>query len=153
MLHLSYGSNMFRARIEARLGPCERLGAAYLTRHALRFHKVGGRDGTGKCDAFHTGHPDDRVWGALDRLTDAQITKLDAIEGPGYRREPVRVTLSEQSMDATLYLAKPEARDAGLQPLDWYKKLVLAGARELDLPLGYIVAIEAVPSLPDLQVQ
>ncbi|MCY3794584.1 MAG: gamma-glutamylcyclotransferase [Gammaproteobacteria bacterium] len=153
MLHLSYGSNMFRARIEARLGPCERLGAAYLTRHALRFHKVGGRDGTGKCDAFHTGRPDDRVWGALDRLTDAQITKLDGIEGPGYRREPVRVTLGEQSMDATLYLAKPEARDAGLQPLDWYKNLVLAGARELRLPQGYIGAIEAVPTLPDLRVQ
>lgn len=56
-------------------------------------------------------------------------------------------------MDATLYLAKPEARDAGLQPLDWYKNLVLAGARELCLPQGYIGAIEAVPTLPDLRVQ
>ena len=149
MLYFAYGSNMLTARIEGRLGPCERFGAACLAGHVLRFHKLGGLDGTGKCDAFPSDDPNDRVWGALLRLTEAQLAELDAIEGPGYRRVPVRVACDEQLMEATMYLAKQEARDSALRPFNSYKKMVLAGARELDLPTDYIAAIEAVPSIPD----
>ena len=149
LLYFAYGSNMLTARIEGRLGPCERIGAACLTGHALRFHKLGGLDGTGKCDAFPTDAPGDRVWGALLRLTAAQLAELDRIEGPGYRRVAVRVACDERLMDATMYLARPEARDAALRPLDSYREMVLAGARELDLPTDYVAAIAAVPSLPD----
>ena len=140
---------MLTARIEGRLGPCERVGAACLTGHVLRFHKLGGLDGTGKCDAFPSEDPGDWVWGALLRLSEVQLAKLDAIEGPGYRRVPVSVACDEQLMEATMYLAKREARDSALRPLDSYKKMVLAGARELDLPTDYIAAIAAVPSIPD----
>lgn len=140
---------MLTARIEARLGHCERFGAACLAGHVLRFHKLGGLDGTGKCNAFPTGDPNDRVWGALVRLTKAQLAELDRIEGPGYRRVPVEVACDEQLMEATMYLARREARDSTLRPLDSYKKMVLAGAREIDLPPAYIATIETVPSIPD----
>ena len=60
MLHFGYGSNMYKARIECRLGPCDWLGAASLTGFVLRFHKRG-RDGSGKCDALRTGDPADRL--------------------------------------------------------------------------------------------
>ena len=149
LLYFAYGSNMLTARIEERLGPCGRLGAACLTGHVLRFHKLGGLDGTGKCDAFPSDDPGDRVWGALLRLTETQLARLDTIEGPGYRRVAVGVTCDEQLVEATMYLAKRETRDSCLRPLDSYKKMVLAGARELDLPADYIAAIEAVPSLPN----
>ena len=148
MLYFGYGSNMSKARIEHRLGPCERLGTACLTGHALRFHKESAKDHSGKCNAFRTGDPNDRVWGALYRLSDGQLRALDEMEGPGYRRVRLTVAFGRQTVQATLYIAKPDVKP-GLRPLSSYKGWVLAGARELGLPSDYIDAIESVPSTPD----
>lgn len=147
-LYFGYGSNLLAARLEHRLGPCVRLGAASLPGYALRFHKRG-RDGSGKCDAFHTGDPTDRLWGGVFRLDDRQLAELDRIEGPGYERATVAVILGGRLVGADLYVARLEARAPGLAPYDWYKEFVLAGACELALPRGYRDAIGAVPSLPD----
>ena len=151
MIYFGYGSNMPRARLEKRLAFSERLGAAYLTGYALRFHKKSLKDGSGKCDAFYTGSPDDRLWGALDRLTDAQFAKLDKIEGPGYRRVSVTVTFDDEPLEAATYVAVPDAIDSYVRPLQRYKNLVLRGARELNLPSSYIDAVDAVPTMPDPQ--
>ena len=148
MLYFGYGSNMPKARIEKRLGPVERLGAASLTGYTLRFHKRS-KDGSGKCDALRTDNRDDRLWGALNRLSDEQVAKLDKCEGPDYSRITVQVIFGKQTVDAALYVAKPDAVTSELHPFDWYKDLVLIGARELCLPIGYIETIEAVHDEPD----
>ena len=147
MLYFGYGSNMPRARIERRLGPCERLGAACLSGWRLAFHKRGA-DGSGKCDAVRTGHPDDRMWGALDRLTDEQMEELDRHEA-GYDRRTVAVTFEEGTARAMLYVARRDRIDPKLRPYHWYRELVLAGARELELPREYVASIEEVTSRPD----
>ena len=49
-------------RLKERVGFFERCGAAYLSGYTLRFHKKS-KDGSGKCDAFYTGNPNDVVWG------------------------------------------------------------------------------------------
>lgn len=149
MLCFGYGSNMPKARIEGRVGPCERLGPAFLTGYTLRFHKLSKKDGSAKCDAFRTGNPDDRLWGVLDRLSDGQLVDLDRFEGPGYRRITAHVTLGKRTVDAALYVAKPDAVNPELHPFDWYKAWVLMGARELGLPVDYIESIEAVHAVPD----
>ena len=149
ILYFGYGSNMPKAVIEGRVDPCERVGVAYITGYTLRFHKRSIIDHTGKCDAYRTGKPTDRVWGSLDRLSDDQIAAMDEIEGPGYRRATVKATTGDRVVEAHIYLARPEAVDSGLSPIDSYKDCVLSGARELNLPTAYIDAIEAVPSLPD----
>ena len=82
MLYFAYGSNMPKALIEERVGPCKRIGVAYITGYALRFHKESQVDHTGKCDAYCTGDPTDRVWGAIYRLTQDQIAEMDELEGP-----------------------------------------------------------------------
>ena len=148
MLYFAYGSNMPSATIEERIGPCERIGVAYITGYALRFHKEGAIDHTGKCDAYYTGDPTDRVWGAIYRLSKDQIAKMDEVEGAGYRRATIRTTLGGWVVEADLYVARPEAAKPGLRPLDSYKACVLDGARELELPEEYIDAIEAVASVP-----
>ena len=148
MLYFGYGSNMSKARLQCRVGSFERLGSAFITGYALRFHKRS-KDGSGKFDAVLTGNPDDVLWGVLDRLTEDQIAKLDRKEGSRYRRDPVQVTFRDRAVDAEFYVAKPEAIDSHLRPLDSYKAYVLQGARELGLPKDYIDAIEAVPSTPD----
>ena len=147
MLYFGYGSNMPRARIEARLGHVERFGAACLSGWRLAFYKRGA-DGSGKCDAVLTNHPDDRLWGALDRLTDDQVEALDEIE-QGYDRRTVEVRFEEGSTSAGLYVAREDRIDPKLRPYHWYKELVLAGARELDLPADYVAAIREVASCPD----
>ena len=147
MLCFSYGSNMSKSRLEKRIGTFKRCGAACLTGYTLRFHKKS-KDGSGKCDAFHTGNPDDAVWGALDRLTNEQFFRLDNIE-VGYRRLSREVTFGEQVIDAHLYLAKKEFIDSDLEPFDCYKELVVEGARELNFPSGYIDTIEVVSSIPN----
>ena len=151
MLCFSYGSNMLRSRLSDRVCLFKRLGAAYLTGYTLRFNKKStGRKsyGSGKCNVSHTGNPDDRVWGALDCLTEEQFKELDRREDCDYRRVPVRVTFDERKVEACLYVAKPEAVKPNLRPLGWYKRYVLEGAQELKLPSDYIADyIESVPSI------
>ena len=108
MLYFAYGSNMPKALIEERVGPCKRIGVAYITGYALRFHKESQVDHTGKCDAYCTGDPSDRVWGAIYRLTQDQIAEMDELEGPGYRRATVQTTLSGWSVQG-----RPLPRKAG----------------------------------------
>ena len=149
MLCFSYGSNMLKSRLRCRLGPFKRLGPAYLTGYTLRLNKKSkDKYGSGKCNLSHTGNPDDRVWGALDCLTEEQFKKLDYIEGCDYCRVPLRVTFDERKVEARLYVAKPEAVKPNLRPLGRYKRFVLEGARELKLPSDYIADyIESVPSI------
>jgi len=147
LLYFGYGSNMPKARIEARLGHVERLGAAWLPGWRLAFHKRGA-DGSGKCDAVLTHHPDDRLWGALDRLTEDQMEALDRIE-QGYDRRIAEVRFGEGFRSAGLYVAREDRIDPELRPHHWYKELVLAGARELDLPADYVASIEEEVSRPD----
>ena len=128
MLYFGYGFNMSKSNIERRLGPCERLGVGFLTGYSLRFHKESKKDHSGKCDAYRTGNPSDRVYGALDRLNCKQFKTLDKYEG-GYCRQTVVVIFRESSVSADLYIAHPTVVKAGLCPSDSYKEAVLAGAR------------------------
>lgn len=147
-LYLAYGSNMLRRRIELRLGACEVAGIVSVDGYALRFHKRG-RDGSGKCDAFFTGNSADTLHGVLYSLSRAQRDMLDEFEGPGYVSRNVAVRASSGTFTAYAYMAKPEHVDSNLQPFDWYKSIVMAGARAHALPDLYIESIAAVCSSPD----
>ena len=146
--YFAYGSNMCRQRLEARVGGCEPGGAARLDGHVLRFHKRG-RDGSGKCDAYGTGRADDAMHGVLFGLSAAQCEALHAFEGPGYAVRSVRVATSGGDLEAFAYVAHAHAVDPALEPFDWYKAFVVAGAREAGLPASYLSALDAVPARRD----
>jgi gamma-glutamylcyclotransferase len=148
ILYLAYGSNMWPRRIELRLGACHVAGVVSLEGYALRFHKRG-RDGSGKCDAFHTGNPTDTLHGVVYSLTRPQTDLLDEFEGPGYTSHNVTVRARSGMLAAYAYVARPEHVDTNLQPFGWYKSIVMAGARAHALPAHYIESIAAVCSLPD----
>ncbi|HEV7276549.1 MAG TPA: gamma-glutamylcyclotransferase family protein [Devosiaceae bacterium] len=57
---------------------------ARLPEFQLRFHKIGRKDRSAKCDAFHTGRADDVIIGILYEMPDAEKPDLDAAEGLGY---------------------------------------------------------------------
>jgi len=146
--YLAYGSNMWPRRIELRLGPCEAAGIASLREYALRFHKRGG-DGSGKCDAFHTGNPADTLYGVVYSLSQAQREMLDEIEGPGYASRDVSVRTQSGMLTAYAYLARTGHVDADLRPFSWYKAIVVAGARAHGLPAHYIDSLAATCASSD----
>lgn len=147
-LYFAFGSNMTHARLRARVGTCEVVGTALLAGHALRFHKRGA-DGSGKCDAYRTQGKDDQVHGVVYRLTPAQLSRLDDFEGPGYVRRVLALVGMGRVVHAATYLARGEYIDPGLRPFSWYKELVLHGAVEHGLPLGYRVLIASVAPIDD----
>lgn len=150
ILYFAYGSNMSSRRLYSRLPEARWLGAARLEGHALRFHKVGQRDDSGKCDAAPTGDPNDRVWGVVYALSAADLIRLDRIEGrgEGYDRWTVAVVAaSGKPVEAQTYVAT--CTDPMLTPLDWYLFHVIQGAREAALPRDYVAGIETVAAARD----
>ncbi|MCP5142712.1 MAG: gamma-glutamylcyclotransferase [Gammaproteobacteria bacterium] len=143
MRYFAYGSNMSVARLRERAPSAEVVGVARLRQHQLRFHKVG-TDGSGKCNIWRTGKGADVVFGVIYELDDADRPALDAAEnlGTGYEIHTVELELDDAGVThAEAYVAIPINDD--LAPFDWYHALVVAGAREHQLPEAYIQDIEA----------
>jgi len=148
MLCFSYGSNMSHRRLQARVPSARFLAVAELPAHRLRFHKSAG-DGSAKCDAEETGHPDDRVIGVVYEIDDAEKPDLDRHEalGFGYDEKQVELKTGSDRVQAWMYYAT--RINNALKPFHWYKDHVLIGARENGLPAEYIAQIEAVESIDD----
>lgn len=151
MKYFAYGSNLLSARLRGRTPSAAAIGVATLSGYALRWHKRS-RDGSGKCDAFRTGASDDAVVGVLFELTAADGAELDRIEGIGfgYGVRDVSVALGAERSRAFTYVARPDAIDASLAPYDWYKELVVAGAREHALPGEYLACLLAQACVADV---
>ncbi len=148
-LYFAYGSNLSLPRLRARTPSARVLQVAALPGHALRFHKAS-RDGSAKCDAFHTGRPGDRVLGVVFTIARAEKPLLDRHEGLGNGYEEKWAELHVAGggrLRAVLYWATHI--DPSLRPYHWYKAHVLHGARQHGLPPRYVAAIERVPAVPD----
>ena len=150
ILYFAYGSNLCVPRLRARTPSCQVLGRGALPGYRLSFHKIG-RDGSAKCDAFFTGEGVDLVEGAIFSLLREERSALDEAEdlGRGYIDRQVEVETSRGCVNAITYCALPDMIDPGLEPFDWYKAFVVAGARHHELTPGYIERLEAISSRPD----
>lgn len=146
--YFAYGSNLLSARLRERTPSARVIGPAVLARHELRWHNVG-MDGSGKCDVIAATRPDSHVLGVVYEIDRADKPVLDAAEslGVGYAERETVITLAGRPMTAWIYHAL--MIDAQLLPYDWYKALVLAGAREHGFDPHYVDALRAVPSRPD----
>ncbi len=145
--YFAYGSNMLRARIEARLGPVEVVGAAKLADYAHAFDKHG-FDGTAKGNIYPA--PGDTVYGVLYQITPPQLTKLAIFEG-GYRRIDVRVTCGRVDGAALSFQAIDPMRDPAddMRPSAAYLDYYWRGMREHDLPAHYQAKLRAQAGLAD----
>lgn len=138
MHYFAYGSNMSISRLKKRVPSAKFLGCHRLTEHDLRFHKTS-KDGSGKCDAYFTSHPEDVVYGALFEIDEIEKAALDKAEGLGfgYNQKQVIVISNDNSFtEAVTYIAS--SIDDSLKPYSWYMNHVLVGAQEISLPLTYI---------------
>ena len=144
LLYFAYGSNLHPARLAPRIGHHALVAAASLWCHDLRFHKLG-MDGSGKCDAYRTGDPQDCVLGAIYRISPSDLPRLDRYEGcgQGYDRHVIEVAGAEHCHTVVTYLAAGDSIRSDLVPYDWYKEYVLLGAAFHRFPRDYVAAIEA----------
>lgn len=144
VLYFAYGSNLSVARLQERVSTAERMGAARLPGHRLVCNKPG-HDGSGKANLVVD--PQDHVWGALYQLEPSQLETLDRFEG-GYERVQVCVEGRAGALhDALSYRSDQRIDDP--VPFDWYRRLILDGARSHGLPAAWLARLEKLPCRPD----
>ena len=145
--YFAFGSNLGLPRLRARIPEVEAVGAARLDGYELTWNKRS-VDGSAKCNVVVARKRTARVYGALFRLPQAGQRTLDQIEA-GYRRIEVDVVMERESVCAFTYQAAPEYVDNALVPFVWYRDLVVAGARAVPLPAGYVSQLRATTAVPD----
>lgn len=139
MYYLAYGSNLHPARLEQRLGSVVRIGVAELPGYELRFHKRGA-DGSGKGNLLKA--PGRSAWGVVFKLDEQQKKRLDEFEGDGYDCVEVEVSIDHENYQCFCYLAQPDWIDDSLLPHDWYRDLIMYGARHAGVTSEYLQTIE-----------
>ena len=147
MLYFAYGSNMLTSRMVKRVPSAKKVTIATLPGHKLMFHKVS-VDGTGKCDIMpvDTG---DTVYGVVYWIPRGEKRYLDRAEGLHYGYETKRLTVytpDGQRMRVFAYYATDV--DVSYKPSKAYKRLVVKGAHEHQLPADYIAKLQAVETVP-----
>ena len=149
--YFAYSSNMLTDRLRERVPSATAIGIGQLVGHALRWDKRSSRDGSGKCDAEATGRQEDIVWGVVFEIDPEDKPALDQAEGlgVGYMEKTVHVSTEAGPVAAVMYYATD--KDPSLRPYHWYKALVIAGAREHGLPVGYRSRLELVVTVSDLK--
>ncbi len=133
-LHFSYGANMSRAVMRRHAPNARALGVAELADH--RF--VITRDGYASVEPARA----EIVHGVLWRITPRDRVTLDAWENVGgglYRVETLAVRGANGLAPALVYFARPGGEG---RPKPGYLELVLAAAREWDLPEPYIRSLQ-----------
>lgn len=154
MKYFAYGSNLLTRRLNdpSRAPSAVGLGVALAPGFVMRFHKIG-TDGSGKCTLIPTGDDGDVVYGVLYEFADSDLAGLDREEGVhlgGYARRPLRLRLSGgHTTEAMTYIAGGQYIDASCLPFDWYRDLVVAGAKEHGLPPAYVRELERTAAVPD----
>ncbi len=145
-LVFAYGSNLFEARMVARIPSARVLAPAVLPGHDLRFH-MRSTDGSGKADAHFTNAPIDQVAGVVYRIEPGELSVLDHYEG-GYSRRlhpfHLQGRTNGQPTPAWTYHARPERIDPRLRPFDWYHRFVVEGAQSHRIAPGHVQRLKQV---------
>jgi hypothetical protein len=147
--YLAYGSNMLCSRLLRRVPSARDPRVAVLPGCAVRYRKRS-VDLSAKCDLVLVGGAA-TAYGVLFDIDAEQQTILDRFEsvGDGYHPASVTALVRGRALEALTYLADDTHLVEGLLPYDWYRDLVVAGAREHGLPDAYIAEQLDVPALPD----
>ena len=80
---------------------------------------------------------------------EAVVCDLEAAE-VGYVEQPLTLRSADKELLGFMYaVANPNLLDESLRPYDWYKALVVTGAKEHNLPVVYVKELEGVESVND----
>lgn len=141
MLHFAYGANMSRAVMRRHAATAQPIGVALLADY--RF--VITADGYASVEPARV----QSVYGVLWRLTSRDRVTLDAwenIAGRLYSAMTLPVHHAGRRRPALVYIARPSREG---RARSGYIELVVAAAREWNLPQAHIVSLQQwLPALP-----
>ncbi|MDX1404637.1 MAG: gamma-glutamylcyclotransferase family protein [Woeseiaceae bacterium] len=148
--YLAYGSNLHPLRLCDRLPSSRLLGVTRLQGYSVRFDKRS-KDGSGKCHLSPANNPDDLAFGAVYEIAAREKELLDRIEGlgRGYDERSMDVIVNGNEYSVFTYTAQASYVNPELLPYDWYKALVLEGARFLEFPEDYVSYIKSLNTQAD----
>ena len=148
--YLAYGSNLHPYRLIQRVPSARPLGVVEMPNKRIAFHKRS-IDKSGKCLFYEASGPENVMYGVAYEFDAAEKTHLDQLEGlgQGYNEQLLSFPLRGATCEAFVYLAASTHIDPTRVPYDWYKEMVLLGARYHRLPPAYIASIDAIASMPD----
>lgn len=146
MLYAAYGSNLLPFRLQQRTPSARLVRTSAIAHYALRFHKRGYRDFSGKCNLIR--QQDKTAFVAIYDIDKREIPLLDRAEGAGAGYDRTLMTIDGFG-DCMIYLAASAYIDDSLLPFSWYKALVIAGCERLAFPASYVGSIRTVADLRD----
>jgi gamma-glutamylcyclotransferase len=142
VIYFAYGSNMSTKKIRDVVPSAKPIGQARLEGYRLVFNKKS-VDGSSKANLIRSAG--DKVWGVLYEMDEGELKRLDRSEG-GYLRKFLEVIANAGGpVKAFAYLSSKLTNSL---PYHWYKRLVVDGAREHNLPAAYVDVLEQLPSQP-----
>jgi hypothetical protein len=149
--YFAYGSNMLTEWLRARCPSAKEIGVAVVSGYALEFSKRS-RDGSGKATIVRSNKSEEHVFGVVFEVAISQRPALDKVEGVGSGYDRIndllaRLQQGREMLRAATYIATDV--DRTLQPYDWYRALVIAGALQHTLPTEWIGMLEQVTPVPD----
>lgn len=154
MLYFAYGSNMLIDQIEERCPSATLLCVASLENYRLAFTRtaMGVWRGYGVADVVPAA--DERVWGGVIQIEDADVSALDKAEGyaPGrahnaYERVGVTVWKDGNAVEALMAQTYTVRQREEPNPLPHrsYVTRIIAGARAIAVPAEYLSRLELIP--------
>lgn len=144
MRYAAYGSNLHPTRLQARTPSARLLGAAPLPGWTLSFHKRS-QDGSGKCMIVPNGSG---IHVAVYEIDTADKLTLDRIEGLGRGYNEAMISVPEFG-ECMTYAADLAYIDSTLHVYDWYRELVVLGARHHGFPQDYVLRLASTPIIKD----
>lgn len=144
MLYAAYGSNLHPVRLTQRIASAALVTTALLPEWSLRFHKRS-KDDSGKCNIVGGG---DGVHVAVYEVNTEDKLTLDRIEGVGFGYAEALLQVPGVG-ECHTYVAEESHVDEELLPYDWYRAMVLGGARFHGFPRDYLQVIESIGVWPD----
>lgn len=146
--YFAYGSNMCLQALQKRNGvtPKEPGVPAKLDGYRLLFNKESS-DCSGKANIEAC--PGKEVWGVLYRISDEQLKILEDKE-KGYMNKIISIQRSDGTTESAWTFTKESPGNNSLFPYLWYKRFLVDGAREHELPAEYIARLGAIEAVDDL---
>ena len=144
MRYAAYGSNLHPLRLTDRISSAQLITTGLLPKWSLYFHKRS-NDESGKCNIVAGG---DGAHFAIFEISAKDKLTLDKIEGVGFGYSEIILCIPDVG-DCVSYVAEDSHIDNSLRPYDWYKELVLIGARIHGFPEDYLKRIESIRALRD----
>lgn len=147
LYYFAYGSNLHPQRLVRRVPSATVIDTCAIQGYQLVFN-VDHPDGSGKCNIVKHDSNEHCVHGVIYQLLAEEKILLDACE-TNYSDAEIRLECKLGVINAFTYLAHEHVLDDSVIPYEWYRDLVLHGARHHAFPADYVDKLVSHATQPD----